>query len=107
MPGTRYQHYTLHLSRLQYTASEALKQTEPEKEIYRKSLIIKYDRRMLRFYPDPRTISLTTVFGIAVIESAEMSKILWIDQRYTLIYLPLIAFYENSFGESAEEKAAG
>ena len=75
MPGTRYQHYTPHLSGMQYTASEALKQTEPEKEIYRKSLIIKHDRRMLRFYPDPRIISLTTAFGIAVIESAKMSKV--------------------------------
>jgi hypothetical protein len=75
MPGTRYQHYTPHLSGLQYTASEAFKQTKPEKETYRKSLIIKFDRRMLRFYPDSRTISLTTVFGIAVVVSAEMSKV--------------------------------
>ena len=107
MPGTRYQDYTPHLSGLQYTASETLKQSKPEKEIYRKSLTIKYDRRILGFYPDFRIISLTTAFGIAVIESADMSQVLWIDQRYTLIYLRLIAFYENSFGESTEEKAAG
>ena len=107
MPGTQYQHYTLHLTRQQYTASETLKQTEPEKEIYRKSLTIKYDRRMLGFYPDFRTISFTTVFGIAVVESSEMSQVLGIDQRYTLIYLRLIHLYENSIGESTEEKAAG
>ena len=62
---------------------------------------------MLRFYPDSLTISFTTVFGIAVVVSAEMSKVSRIDQRYTLIYLRLISFYENSIGESTEEKAAG
>ena len=63
------------MTRLQYTASEAFKQTEPEKEIYRKSLTIKFDRRMLRYYADSLTISFTTVFGIAVVVSAEMSKV--------------------------------
>ena len=75
MPGTRCQHYPPRLSRLKYTASEAFKQTEPEKEIYRKSLIIKFDRRMLRFYPDSRTISLAIVFLTAVVVSAERSKV--------------------------------
>ena len=75
MPGTRYQHYPPHLTRLKYTASEAFKQTKSEKEIYTKSLIIKFDRRILRFYPDSLTISFTTVFGIAVVVSADMSKV--------------------------------
>ncbi len=45
------------------TASESLKQTDLGKEIRRKSLTIRYDRRTFRFYPDARTISLTTVHG--------------------------------------------
>ena len=44
-------------------ASEALKQTELEKEIHRNSLTIRYDSRTFKFYPDSHTISLTTVSG--------------------------------------------
>ena len=45
------------------TASEALKQTELKKEIRRKSLTIRYDRRNFKFYPDSHTVSLTTTAG--------------------------------------------
>ena len=45
------------------TASEALKQTKLRKEIRRKSLTIRYDRRTFKFYPDSHTISLATVHG--------------------------------------------
>ncbi len=45
------------------TASDALKQTKLRKEIRRKSLTIRYDRRTFKFYPDSHTISLTTVHG--------------------------------------------
>ena len=53
------------------TASEALKQTKLEKEIHRKSLTIRYDRRTFRFYPDSHTISLTTVNGRLVFPVAD------------------------------------
>ena len=36
-------------------ASEALKQTELEKEIHRNSLTIRYDSRTFKFYPDSHT----------------------------------------------------
>ena len=53
------------------TASEALKQTKLQKEIKRKSLTIRYDRRTFRFYPDSLTISLTTVAGRLVFPVAK------------------------------------
>ena len=52
-------------------ASESLKQTDLEKEIRRKSLTIRYDRRTFRFYPDTHTISLTTVHGRLVFPIAD------------------------------------
>jgi len=53
------------------TASESLKQTELMKEIHRKSLTIRYDRRTFKFYPDSHTISLTTVRGRLVFPVAK------------------------------------
>ena len=53
------------------TASDALKQTGLEKEIQRKSLTIRYDRRTFKFYPDSHTISLTTVSGRLVFPVAK------------------------------------
>ena len=45
------------------TASESLKQTELTQKIHRKSFTVRYDRRTFKFYPDSRTISLTTIKG--------------------------------------------
>ncbi len=52
-------------------ASEALKQTELQKQIRRKSLTIRYDRRTFKFYPDSCTVSLTSVKGTLVFPVAK------------------------------------
>ena len=53
------------------TASESLKQTKLEMKIRRKSRTIRYDRRTFRFYPDSRTVSLTTIKGRLVFPVAD------------------------------------
>ncbi|WP_237265375.1 hypothetical protein [Thermoplasma sp. Kam2015] len=42
------------------TASEVLKSTDLKKKIERRSLTVRYDNRMFKFYPDSHAISLTT-----------------------------------------------
>ncbi|PYB67453.1 hypothetical protein DMB44_09140, partial [Thermoplasma sp. Kam2015] len=64
------------------TASEALKATEIEKKIKRKSLAIRYDNRTFKFYPDSHTISLTTVQGRLV---------------YPVAHSPLIDKYRGEY----------
>ncbi|MGC9193220.1 MAG: RNA-guided endonuclease InsQ/TnpB family protein, partial [Thermoplasmata archaeon] len=63
-------------------ASEALKATELEKKIKRKSLTIRYDNRTFKFYPDSHTVSLTTVQGRLV---------------YPVAHSPLIEKYRGEY----------
>ena len=63
-------------------ASEALKRTNLEKKIKRKSLTIRYDNRTFKFYPDSHTISLTTVQGRLV---------------YPVAHSPLIDKYRGQY----------
>ena len=57
------------------TASESVKQTQLQKKIHRKSMAIRYDRRTFKFYPDSRTISLTTLSGRLVFPVAHSPHI--------------------------------
>jgi len=63
-------------------ASEALKRTNLEKKIKRKSLTIRYDNRTFKFHPDSHTISLTTVQGRLV---------------YPVAHSPLIDKYRGEY----------
>jgi len=64
------------------TASEALKATNLEKKIRRKSLSIRYDNRTFKFYSDTHTVSLTTVHGRLV---------------YPVAHSPLIDKYRGEY----------
>jgi putative transposase len=64
------------------TASEVLKATNLEKRIEKKSLTIRYDNRTFKFYPDSRTVSLTTVHGRLT---------------YPVAYSPLIDKYRGEY----------
>jgi len=64
------------------TASEALKATNLQKRIEKKSLTIRYDNRTFKFYPDSHTVSLTTVHGRLI---------------YPVAYSPLIDKYRGEY----------
>jgi hypothetical protein len=65
------------------TASEALKSTNLEKKIKKKSMSIRYDNITFKLYPDLHTISLTTVQGRLVYHVANSPLIDKYKGKYT------------------------